>query len=395
MSQQDLVKQFPSRRIKPFDGMVVTAEVWEEAHEYHHQRQRFHSLLNHGAGILTGLEVIASDPPDSSVYILPGIALDAAGQTIVLPEPLAYDLGGAQGALYVLLSYGEGQPRPDEHSTESAGASTDIALFIQAQYSLEAAGVPPAFGGSQVELARVRRQGAKSPITNANDAMRPGLNQIDLRFRHSIGVATRDVASIAVCYLAGTSEDSVNKHGRGASYLARALRQAGTPVWVDDSVPLVSNFDLHGYTLLYLVAQGGYQLSPDEMNAVYAYVQGGGTLLFESCRQESGASDTPADAAFFDMLSSFGVKLDDLPAGHKLLTEPNLFAALPSGFETERESHIKLSDSVIFSNCDYGCLWQGERRGRPASREEIRAATEWGGNLVAYAIERHKQAQHK
>ncbi len=76
MDNKDLLQEFPAKRIKPVDGLAVTAKVWEEAHEYHRQRQRFHAMLNHGAGVVTGLEVIASDPPDTAVYVQPGIALD-------------------------------------------------------------------------------------------------------------------------------------------------------------------------------------------------------------------------------------------------------------------------------------------------------------------------------
>lgn len=381
MIKEEFLKQIPARRIKPFDGMAVTADVWEEAHEYHSRQQRFHASLNHGAGIVTGLEVIASDPPDNSVYILPGIAVDSLGQTIILPEPFAYDLGAAQGTLYLLLTYGESQPRPDDRVLP--GGQTDATLYIYSQYGLEVGGAPPDPAGPYVELARVTRSAPAAPMTDASNSMLPGPNQIDLRFRRSIGALVQNAASLAVCYVGG---DGARKHGRGASWMARAARQAGdVQVWVDDDVPLVPGADLSGYTLVYLVGQGVFQLSPDAMNVVYAYLQGGGTLLIESCRQELAEA---ADAAFLDMLSSFGIQLDDLPADHTLLAEPNLFAAPPAGFETDGRPGIRLSEGVILSAADYGCLWQGERRGQPALREEIRAAHEWGSNILAYALGR-------
>ena len=383
MTPQELVKQYPVRRIKPYDGMIVTADVWEEAHEYHSRQQRFHASLNHGAGIVTGLGVIASDPPDNSIYILPGIALDSLGQTIILPEPFAYDLGAAQGTLCLLLTYGESQPRPDDRALP--GGQTDGMLYIYSHYGLEAGGAPPDPAGPYVELARVRRSAPAAPITDAPNSMLPGPNQIDLRFRRSIGAPMQNVASLAVCYLGG---EGARKHGRGASRMACAARQVGeVQVWVDDDVPLVPGADLSSYTLVYLVGQGGFQLGPDAMNVVYAYLQGGGTLLIESCRQEPKDAEA-TDAAFLDMLSSFGIKLDDLPASHTLLAEPNLFAAPPAGFEAEGRPGIRLSEGVILSTADYGCLWQGERRDKPALREEIRAAHEWGHNIIAYALGR-------
>jgi hypothetical protein len=59
MITEELLQMFPTKKIKSFDGMTITADVWEEAHEYHRQEQRLATLFSHGPGILTGLEVIA------------------------------------------------------------------------------------------------------------------------------------------------------------------------------------------------------------------------------------------------------------------------------------------------------------------------------------------------
>ena len=87
MTTQRLLGDYPLKRISARDGMAVTAQVWREAHKYHRLQTQFHALVSHGPGIVLGLEVIASEPPDSAVYILPGIAVDSEGQTIVLPQP--------------------------------------------------------------------------------------------------------------------------------------------------------------------------------------------------------------------------------------------------------------------------------------------------------------------
>jgi hypothetical protein len=388
VSQQDLFKQYPFQRIKPYDGMVVTSDVWDEAHTYHRQQQRYHNLLNHEPGILIGLEVIASDPPDSAVYIQPGIALDAAGQVIVLPEALAFDLGAAQGPLYLVLSYDESQPKADEIGTPVEDAS-DVKLLVHAQFGLEAVGIPPDLASMYVELARINRQGTEAPLTNADDQIHPALNQIDLRFRRNVGGAAQPAVRLAVCYMGQTSKEEARRHGVGADVLARTLRRAQQPVWVDDAVGLAGT-DLSAYTLMYLVAQGEFQLTPDEMNSLYIYLRSGGTLLIESCRKATASGS--ADPVFLDMLSSFGITLTALPADHVLLSEPNFFAALPIGFETNGVPNLKVGEGVIMSSCDYGCLWQGERRGQAASREEIRAAHEWGNNIIAYAAARRAQA---
>ena len=113
-------------------------------------------------------------------------------------------------------------------------------------------------------------------------------------------------------------------------------------------------------------------------------------MLIESCRAETDAGDPPADAAFSDLLASMGVGLEEIQPGHELLLEPYLFAAPPPGFETGGEARVLVGEGVIFSTCDFGCLWRGQRRGAAASREEIRTGVEWGDNIVHYALKRRQ-----
>jgi len=114
--------------------------------------------------------------------------------------------------------------------------------------------------------------------------------------------------------------------------------------------------------------------------------------LFESCRREVDGDNPPADASFSDLLASLGISCQELQPGDSLLVEPHLFAAPPPGFETDGTPKVVVGAAaagrVVWSMCDYGCLWQGERRGRAASREEIRTAMEWGANVVTYALSR-------
>jgi len=242
-----------------------------------------------------------------------------------------------------------------------------------------------------VELARIRRQNRESPIFDAQDPAHPGPNEIDSRFRRDAGAAPQEAFGMGVVYLGGGKRDA--RHGEGANYMARAVGRwgsyCGCRLHVDYDVPLGP--DLEAYTLLYLVGQGAFQLGKEEMEALYAYMEGGGTALIESCRRDTTEGDPPADASFFTLMEDLGLQLNELRSDHRLLTEPFLFAAPPPGFETQGSPRLAVSDAVIFSTYDYGCLWQGERRSGSASREEIRAALEWGGNIVAYALERRRR----
>ncbi len=376
MNQSEIIREFPTRRIKPFNGLAVTAEVWEEAHEYHRHVQRFHALFGHGPGIVTGLEVIASDPPDRAVYIRPGIAVDPLGHTIVLTEPVAYDFGQEmEGLLYLLLSYGESQPRPAQQGDREGP------LYVHAEFTIHARPTLP--DTPWVELARVRRQARDAVLLDASDPAHPGPNEIDLRFRRQVGAVPQETVGVAVCHL-GEADRSL--HTAGADFVARALGRAGRlRAVVDENVPFTEG--LEQYTLVCLVGQGTFRLSRDEMNALYAYLQGGGTVLLESCHRGAKDAASAADAAFADLLATFGFRLEDLPPGHPLLSSPYLFAAPPEGaVEDKDRAAIQTGQGVIWSHRDYGCLWQGV--GENPSRETIRAALEWGCNIVAYAYER-------
>jgi hypothetical protein len=112
-----------------------------------------------------------------------------------------------------------------------------------------------------------------------------------------------------------------------------------------------------------------------------AYLEGkNGVLLVESYLPPDVAS--PLE----EMLAATGPGFGPPPGpGHPLLAEPFMFAAPPPGAQPGR---IRVGDGVIFGTVDYGRLWQqGAGRIQPA-REQIRAALEWGSNIVVYSANR-------
>jgi len=379
VTEAEYLNSFPTKRIKAVDGMAVTADVWEEAHDYHRHQQQLHARYAHGPGILSGLDVVASDPADTSVYIRPGAAIDDEGHTIVVAEPLSYDVAGAtEGSFYLFLTFAESRPR-----SENGRVQEGAPLYVHAEFGLETMAQPA--GGATVELARMQRSKRGAIVRDAADAASPAADEIDLRFRKVIGASPAAPASLAVVHIGGSG----GRHGAGAAYLARTLRAAGKPIFANDGVPLSAG--LAGYTLVYLVAHAGFQLSTDDMNSLYSYLQSGGTVFAESCRRDAQAANA-ADTSFNDLFSSLGIKLDTVATGHSLLVEPNLFAAPPAGYETDGLPIVRAGGGVVFSAADYGCRWQGERRSGAAGRDAIRTAHEWGGNILGLAMARHGQA---
>ncbi|MBN1261989.1 MAG: DUF4159 domain-containing protein [Anaerolineae bacterium] len=369
--EKNLIDRIPVKRLHPRDGTAITAAVWEEAHTYHRGRQQLHDALGHGPGILTGLNVIASDPPDSTVYVLPGVAIAPNGDLIVVKRPVTFDFGAAEGTLSLWLTYTESPP-----STESDPDSGER-QYIYAQFGLEAQISDQDVDG--VGLARIRRQSMQAPITDASNAARPKANEIDLRFRRSAGIPVQPHPLLAAVIRTEGGEPA----DHGAETLAQTLRFTGrTPLWIDHDVTLSSPLD--GYDLVYLIAQTTVAPGKETLNALYTYLQGGGSLFIESCHT-AGSDPAASEASLLDMLTSLGVQLHPIEAGHPLLTTPHCFAAPPEG-ATRSEVRILVGEGVIFSTGDYGCLWAGKGHGFTPTREAIRAAHEWGENLIHFAM---------
>ncbi|HEY88915.1 MAG TPA: DUF4159 domain-containing protein [Thermoflexia bacterium] len=376
-TKSEILQNCSLKRLHPTDGMAVTAKVWAEAHAYHRLRQQAHLALVHGAGILSGLEVIASDPPDSTVYILPGSAISPDGELIIVPEPVTYNLGAAEGELLLWLTYAESQPRLE--SDPEAGER----FYVHSQFGVEAQPIAVPVNG--VELARVRRSAGSAAITDADNKEYPFPDELDLRFRQEIGVTRKPAARLGICYLGGEA----GVRDVGVQALARALRHAGhVSLWVDLEI---APPDFGAYTLVYLVIQGALQVEAELLNTLYAYLQAGGTLFVEivpATAEKMAASE----AVFFEMLNSLGISLEPVKADHPLLTSPQLFAAPPfcetSPAESSGAPRLLEGDGVVFSRGNYGRLWGGQCAGSMPTRASIRASHEWGENLVAYALRR-------
>lgn len=366
----------PKRRLHPTDGLAVTAKVWATAHGYHRRRLHAHQALAHAPGILTGLDVIASDPPDSTVYLLPGIALAPGGEFITVEAPVAYDLGTAEGALTLWLFFAEGQPQ-----RESDPEAGDVA-YVPAQFGVEAQ--PTHLSVEGVELARVRRTAGDAPLADTADPTYPSPNEIDLRFRRELQPPAAP-AWLAVSRWGERETPSLQE--RGAQALGEALRHGGrTPLWVDVDVSVDGAFG--DYTLLYLIV-GTAEVETEALNALYDYLQNDGTVLLEvGTADEDGA----VEAAVFDMLGSLGIALEPVPDDPPLLTTPHLFTVTPGAQPADPEHPALLTGGgVVFSRAQMGATWRGRRDGAALARAEIRAAHEWGENLIRYALTRSNE----
>ena len=92
-------------RVRYFAGKRLTAEEFELEQEYHLGRFRRHNRFLHGWGIVRGLRV--SGEGKISITIEPGLAIDCAGNELVLAEPTQLSLSGLSGKHFVSIRYCE------------------------------------------------------------------------------------------------------------------------------------------------------------------------------------------------------------------------------------------------------------------------------------------------
>jgi len=279
----------------------------------------------------------------------------------------------------LIVAYNESRPL-----TTGSRVQEDAPLYVQYQYTLEAVtALPPT---PHVELARIWRRDSRAPIIVAKDPKHPRSNEIDLRFRHLVGHQETREANIGVISLRGTDGA---RHGEGMANLASSVNLSGIGrIMVDRGVPLAG--DLSPYDMIYLVGRDQVQLTNDEMTALYGYWQDGGMIFYEGCRATQSVGDPPADNTFIGLAHAFGQTLQPIESSHTLFSSPYLFAQPPVGFETQGSPNLRVAEGILMSTYDYGCLWRGERRGRPAQRAEIRDAQEWGANLLFWASAERK-----
>jgi len=373
MSNDNLLNNFPNKRIKPYDGMSVTADVWNQAHEYHQRVNQAHNLFFHGAGILLGLEVVASDPPDRMVFILPGVAVDSNGKVIVLSEPVAYDLGDEiEGPLYLTIIHRESSQSVKKNSDGISLSYTKDEFLITARQSLPE--------NPMVELARFTRENRKSPINDAIETKTPVMNEIDLRYRRRIQMQSEQLLTAAVIYL-GDLKNPV--HGKGLMRVSEELhRNNQVNLIIDDHTQL--DRGILGYSFLYMVGKGKFQLTKTQIKGLQGYIKLGGFLFMESC-------NTEAEDSFKNMMNEVDLPVSTaLENPHSLLNSPNFFVTPPRGYE--EEGKLFLSAGGVLSTYNYGQLWAGEGKERIPTREELRSASEIAENLIHFIIdEKHKE----
>ncbi len=177
------ISKFQLKRVNPFHGLVIDADTWQDAHNYHRDQQRLHVLAFHDTGIVSGMEVTANNPADLSVNINSGVAIDPEGNVIIVPQKQRYKFqtSNEKGLIFLIIQFREIATEPFQPPGE--GQATRI---LEAYRIQERAQLP---SESYLELARIDFSPSQPNIKDAIDSSKPSVNEIDISFRKNAPVA--------------------------------------------------------------------------------------------------------------------------------------------------------------------------------------------------------------
>lgn len=375
MALQNLAK-FQMKRLNPFKGLIIDVPTWADAHNYHREQQRLHAMAMHQPGIVTGLEVVAWSPPDSSVVIYPGIAIDPDGNTIIIAEPQRFYLQTEEsGTAYLIIQYRE---IPQER-TQSLGEEKAQPLYVLEAYRMEERRQLPT--EPYIELARVHLASGNTTIKDTENPSNPASNEIDTRYRTVSG--PRPLGEIAiglVHYPAAGFGEGWERHQSGIANLVQAInRNTNYRAEFKGSVKLSD--EINDCDLLYMAGCQEFQFTDAEERALLNYLDRGGVLFGEACSE--GGETRAFSQSFNSLCDRLGRSPRAVELGHPLFNVYHLFAIPPAG--VNGQAVILEDKGVIYSDGDYGCVWSGGRKNKSMPRDVIRSALELGINIAVYS----------
>ncbi|AFZ01386.1 DUF4159 domain-containing protein [Calothrix sp. PCC 6303] len=427
----------PLQRLQVTDGLLLTANLWKQAHDYHRQRQNIYYQSLHQAGIVWGLGVHVIDAPEEVagqykdrrwLQIQPGLAIDGKGNPIIVPQALAFRIASeapAKGSLtvYVIVNYVD----PDKLQNQSDRQ------FVQETFRIDEKTTPP--NGTEVELCRILLTPGEVELVNAPDVLQPGINNLDLRSRNCAQL--RIQKQVVVTYLADLQKTNP-KIVENLTYLLQSMTalypaMGGKAIEVSSLSETVNKLDSD---LLYLTYEQFLSLKVDEeqVQNLQQYLQSGANIFIEveealveelsfvrqqlrsaianlTQEQESALISQELEAELMrveeklqqqlyqiqqpiqELSKQFGIPITNfatLPSHHPLRKEPFLFSQMP----TIKNYPIHLFNwggiILIFGSLSSG--W-GIDENLSLSREIIRTTQEMGINILHFAWYRHQLIQ--
>ena len=384
------------KRVNPFQGLVIDSDTWRDAHEYHRDQQRLHLLAFHNTGIVEGLKIVAAKPPDLSVNIEPGMGIDPDGNIIIVPEIQNYKIQTREKhSIYLIIQFREIPAEPFQ--PPDGGQPTRI---IEAYRIQERDKLPDE---PYLELCRINFDPADKVIKDAKNPSQISKNEIDLSFRKEVVLGALPSISQAVIQNKVTGEKSIpsaeqvisighvvlgeaskDLHIIGLHNLVREVnRQTGYKVVLSENVTLDKN--INKFTLLYVTGNSRFELTSGQQSILNDFIKSGGVIWGEGCNEDSSGTSKGAKEfgfAYNQLANQLKCKMEVVQRGHRLLSAYHIFSEVPQGLDS---AMLLEGGNMMYSSCDYGCVFQGGHQSKPVSRDNIRNSLEFGINIVTYA----------
>ncbi len=211
----------PFQRLRVSDGLLINADHWQKAHAYNRDRQNFYYQALHQAGIVSGLGVTVIQSPEMSgaesraaggataestidqrqVLIQPGIAIDAQGNPIIVPEKMTFQIRsqaqeGTSLLVYLVLNYVD----PDDLNLPKGVSYIQERFRIVEKAKLD--------DRRDVELCRVQLRSGPVHLQMPSDLQWDEPDPHTLDFRHRPWVDRNSRGQIRVAQLGdGAAED--------------------------------------------------------------------------------------------------------------------------------------------------------------------------------------------
>lgn len=365
----------PQERLVAQEGMVVDVSTWNASHDYHTQHHLRHNVALHSPGVIAGLDTVAWDPPDNSVVVNPGVAVDSEGHTIIVGQSQRFQLQTAEaGLIYLVLQYRE---VPSGNGNSSSGQTSAPGYLLEAYRIEERRDLPD---GSYIELCRIQVSGSGASVADAADPDIPQADEIDLRFRRSAGPLATETIKVGIVPLEMTSDGQI-LHFSGLMSLLKSINT--TTSYMGDYIGSVNlSQEIGECHLLVVAGRQSFTLAPEWVVVVKSFLDRGGVLMGEACGIGGNGSEDFRQS-FLELADRLEVEMTTVERGDRLLKFHHLFAQAPDG--ADGPTLVAAGGNLIFTDADYGCLWDGGRPDAPATRDAIRSATEFGVNISAYA----------
>ena len=384
---------FPNPTIAPMerqqvrDGLLLTAERWQRAHDYQRKRQNLHYQSINQPGIVCGLgvqvipapeEVAAQYRDNRWVQIQPGIAIDVEGNPIIVPHPINFRIAtelkdSEPVTVYLVAQYRD----PDQ-----LGGSPDREV-VQETFRIDERSRLP--DRSDVELCRVLLRSSQQELLRTPvDVFFPGYGELDLRYRRQAQARPEGLIQIAQV---NTDDGDCSRNFFNLTYLMRAVEDIYPSLKGAETVKRVNwDGDIHPYELLYLTGQQSLSLNNHQFSMLSSYLKSGGTLLVDAPTQSTELIQSVQLLA--QHLQTPLKSLQESRRDHPLRIKPFLFSALPMMDGTRIQ--LLSGGGIILAIGNLGELW-GLDEELQRSRTEIRTAQELGINILHFAWKR-KQA---